>query len=194
MDTEQHTACEMCGAPVEGDMRAHLRAEHPKGDWPMAYRNKNGLPDDVMIGVGAGRGTPYILGIWPDEMVHRDTLRRILPPLNKNQRIRFTDCLSKLERDGIIRREGMWVRILDHVAAYVRAVAGMHDPQHEKFIDLRLAIQNLETSETPAHDDVEAVRRREGELRFIESLMRPYQGPMSGSGRPVRVVAAGRVS
>ena len=146
--------------------------------------------------IGMGRSALYVLGIWPTRRVHRATVRA-LASLNRGNgsqsKQQFGKTLVKAEREGLLVRSGDYIDILDRRAVYTRAVDQIESPTHEKFLALRSAIPVI-TAQMVAERDAVKRQERARELAFIRSLMRRYPGPMTGSRRPVRVVAAGRPS
>lgn len=200
MASENLTAlCPVCEQVTPGDMYLHLRTEHPRGHWG-PYAGTQMTDDDA---IGAGRSAIYVLGIWPTDTVHRQTVLALSQMAGvRNPAPKVARALQVLERDGLARREGEWVRILDQAALYDRAIDRLQNPSHEKFLAIETAIPAVEAEIALARqhalvkrlDEVgDLIERREAEVRFMRSLMRPYGGPMHGRGRPVRVVAAGRI-
>lgn len=168
--------------------------DHAEATHGFVWRNGKLCPS-VDQEIGIGRSALYVLGIWPTARIHRDTVRalaKVNMGAGKNSRQQFGKSLVKAERDGLIAREGGWIHILDRPGVYARAVDSIDSPSHEKFLAVREAIPSV-VAQIAAERDAQRRAARERELSFIRSLMRPYEGPMTGSRRPVRVVGAGRV-
>lgn len=182
--------CPVCRDPLPGFREYWDHAEHDHG-W--VWRDgKIRPPDDEQIGMG--RSALYVLGIWPTPRVHRGTVRA-LAGVNvgsgSSSRLQFARSIKRAEADGLLLRDGDWICVLDRAALYERAVDRIASPTHEKFLAI---VDSIAVVRAQVAAERDAVRRteRERELQFIRSLMRPYAGPMTGSGRPVRVVATGR--
>lgn len=169
--------------------------DHAETAHGYVWRNGKLCPS-VEQEIGMGRSALYVLGIWPIERVHRGTVRALASVnrgTGKLSRQQFGKSLAKAERDGLIARDGDWIRVLDRPATYARAIDSIDSPSHEKFLALRTAIPTV-MAQIAAERDAQQRRTRERELAFIRSLMRPYDRPMTGSRRPVRAVATGRAS
>lgn len=184
--------CPVCAAPFPG---FHAYWDHAETTHGWVWRNgKIVPPDDEQIGVG--RSALYLMGIWPTAAIHRDTLRT-LASVNRGTGSRSREKLVKsirtAETDGLLKRDGDWVHILDGPALYARAIDRMESPTHHKFLALNAAIPVLAALIRAERDAVKRAKR-ERELAFIRSLMNPYAGRVPGKGRSARVVAAGRIA
>jgi hypothetical protein len=150
--------------------------------------------DEVRIGIG--RMVTYALGVWPTEIVSRKTLRALLPrgetkwigavghwnSLQKGtsgtqNRVskKFQDQLYRLEHDGLIRRGQDFIQIVDGRALFDRALDGVHNPSHRKFLDLDKAAAEVEAQlKAEALPEMVAIRRKE--LAAIRELMKSTGG------------------
>lgn len=184
-------SCPVCRAPFPGYAAFWDHAELDHG-W--VWREGKIRPPDAEQ-IGMGRSALYVLGIWPAPRVHRGTLRALAGVNAGGGRSseQFAKSIRRAEADALLVRDGDWIRILDRPALYERAVMHIASPTHEKFLALEAAIPVLR-AQVAAERDAAQRAERERELRFIRSLMRPYAGAMTGSRRPVRVVASGRAS
>lgn len=184
--------CPACRQPFPGFEAYwdHAEAEHGWG-WE---DGKIRPPEDEQI--GAGRSALYVLGIWPTQYIHRDTLRALAnvnASTGRRAREKVSSSLRKAEVEGLVARHGDWVKILNRRALHERAVDRISSPRHEKFLAVRAAIPVI-AQQIAAERDARQRAARERELVFIRSLMQPYDGGVPRKGASARVVASGRIN
>lgn len=169
--------------------------------------NNDAMRDEERIGIG--RTLAYAMGIWPTDIVSRLTLRALLPPgkvkwkgalsharwmagetnTSKTRNVtseRFKAQLEKYEREGLILRGTEFVRVLDHRELFDRALAGIDNPRHRKFLAIDEAAEKIE-AQIRDEDRSKVADIRKAELAFVRSLMIPgdYAG-RDGRRRLVR--------
>jgi hypothetical protein len=152
----------------------------------------------------------YAMGIWPDKVISRKTLRALLPrgtfkhvgakqrwssiqaghasgkALYKNNvTSEMQKKLKDYEEVGKIRRGEHFILILDQRALLDNALKGIENPRHHKFLALEDAAeivrQEIENERLP-----ELIRLRKRELAVIHELMKPPVGGRDSHRRTVR--------
>lgn len=151
-------------------------------------------PEDGQI--GAGRSALYVLGIWPTTVIHRETARTLASINASNAtsaRHNFRRSIRHAEDQGLLRRDGDWIRILDRPGLYAKAIDQIVNPTHEKFLAINAAIPVL-AALIRIERNAAYKAQRERELDFVRSLMNPYSRGVPMKGKRRRIVAAGRPS
>lgn len=165
--------------------------------------------------IGTGRIMAYALGIWPDKVMSRKTLRALLPrgrfksvgavqrwssiqaghssgrALYKNNvTAEMQKRLKLYEEKGSIRRGEHFILILDQRTLLDNALNGIENPRHSKFLALEDAAeivrQEIEAEQLPA-----LIKLRQRELTIIRQLMKPPIGGRDSRRREVRHEAGG---
>lgn len=215
----QETRCELCGCAVpvdeDGFYWGHLKARHSGQNWPERQRKTTQvrLSDDRSI--GAPRSATYALAIWPTDVVSRATIRALLIEegtksrgaiahnklmnrygsdggINRTSQ-KFRKCLKSLEDAGMIQRGEEFILIKNRRALLDRALDGIHNPSHRKFLRLNQAAEKV-SDELRRERRPKVHAQRSAELRFIRSLMSnpEAQGSMRSGTTAVRFVPPSR--
>ncbi len=176
----------------------------------MTHQLERGKP------VGIARRTAYALSVFPLDIVHRQTIRMMLPPggirykrseanwlkiglgdLNAKKSLNkasanFGAALKKFSDEGWIDRGREFLRIRergDLLDYAVRDLAEM--PDH--FIELDRAIALLEQETTGSAPAPQSAEQRRRELLAIQQLMKAQVQGVHWSGRgSIRFVPKGR--
>lgn len=151
------------------------------------------LSDEQLIGMGLSG--LYVLAIWPEARIHRQTLTALARTNKgdaKNGNHKLKVALSKAEKARLIWRDGDWVYIRHPEGLRRRALARVADPSHDKFLNLAAALPGLEQTIRMTRGDEAEIEAREREVRIIRALMNPYDGGVPRSPRAPRVLNTGR--